>query len=81
VYDVEVSPELISRVTDAVMEDVREWQGRALEKSYAIVYLDALGVNSRQEGKICQKSVYVARGVNFEGKKEVGETKFRTGCG
>jgi transposase-like protein len=71
VYHVEVSPELISRVTDAVMEDVREWQGRVLEKSYAIVYLDALRVNSRQDGKSCQKSVYVALGVNFEGKKEV----------
>jgi transposase-like protein len=71
VYHVEVSPELISRVTDAVMEDVKEWQSRALEKSYAIVYLEALRVNSRQDGKSCQKSVYVALGVNFEGKKEV----------
>jgi transposase-like protein len=71
VYNVDVSPELISRVTDAVMEDVREWQSRGLEKSYAIVYLDALRVNSRQDGKSCQKSVYVALGVNFEGKKEV----------
>jgi transposase-like protein len=71
VYNVEVSPELISRVTDAVAEDVREWQSRPLERSYAIVYLDALRVNSRQDGKSCQKSVYVALGVNFEGKKEV----------
>jgi transposase-like protein len=45
VYNVEVSPKLISRVTDAVMEDVREWRSRALEKSYAIVYLNALRVN------------------------------------
>jgi transposase-like protein len=71
VYHVEVSPELISRVTDAVMEDVKEWQGRALEKSYAIVYLDALRVNSRQDGKSCQKSVYAAPGVNFEEKRGV----------
>jgi transposase-like protein len=71
VYNVEVSPELISRGRDAVMEDVREWQSRVLEKSYAIVYLDALRVNSRQDGKSCQRSVYVALGVNFEGKKEV----------
>jgi transposase-like protein len=55
VYNVEVSPELIRRVTDAVMEDVRERQSRVLEKSYAIVYLDALRVNSRQDGKSCQK--------------------------
>ena len=62
---------MISRVTDAVMEEVREWQSRPLESSYAIVYLDALKVNSRQDVKSCQKSVYVGLGVNFEGKKEV----------
>jgi transposase-like protein len=71
IYNVEVSPELISRVTDGVMEEVREWQNRQLDKSYAILYLEALRVKSRQEGKSCTKSVYVALGVNFEGKKEV----------
>jgi transposase-like protein len=70
-YNVEVSPELISRVTDGVMEEVRDWQSRQLDNSYAIVYLDALRVNSKQDGKGCIKSVYVALGVNFEGKKEV----------
>jgi transposase-like protein len=71
VYHVEVSPDLISRVTDAVLDEVREWQNRPLEKSYAIVYLDALRVKSREEGKSCNKSVFVALGVNFEGRKEV----------
>jgi transposase-like protein len=71
IYNVEVSPELISHVTEAVMEEVKEWQSRPLEKSYAIVYLDALRVKSKQDGKSCTKSVYVALGVNFEGKKEV----------
>jgi transposase-like protein len=71
VYNVEVSPDLISRVTDAVLEDVREWQNRQLEKSYAIVYLDALRVKGRQDGRSGVKSVYVALGVNFEGQKEV----------
>ena len=71
IYNVEVSPDLISRVTNAVMEEVREWQSRPLEKSYPIVYLDALRVKSRQDGKSCTKSVYVALGVNFEGHKEV----------
>ena len=70
-YNVEVSPELISRVTEGVMEEVREWQGRRLDASYAIVYLDALRVKSKQDGKGCTKSVYVALGVNFEGRKEV----------
>jgi transposase-like protein len=71
IYNVEVSPDLISRVTNAVLEDVKEWQSRQLEKSYAIVYLDALRVKSKQEGKSCVKSVYAALGVNFEGRKEV----------
>ena len=70
-YTVEVPPDLISRVTEAVMEDVRERQGRRLEKSCAAVYPDALRVKSRQEGKGCLKSVYAAPGVNFEGRKEV----------
>jgi transposase-like protein len=71
IYNVEVSPDLISRVTNAVLEEVREWQNRPLERSYAIVYLDALRVKSRQDGKSSVKSVYVALGVNFEGQKEV----------
>jgi transposase-like protein len=71
VYNVEVSPDLISRVTNDVIEEVREWQNRPLEKSYAIMYLDALRVKSREDGKSRNKSVYVALGVNFEGKKEV----------
>jgi len=71
IYNVEVSPELISRVTDAVMEEVKEWQSRRLDKSYPILYLDALRVKSKQDGKSCTKSVYVALGVNMEGQKEV----------
>jgi transposase-like protein len=71
VYNVEVSPDLVSRVTNEVIEEVREWQNRPLEKTYAIVYLDALRVKSREDGKSLNKSVYVALGVNFEGKKEV----------
>jgi hypothetical protein len=53
-----------------VLEEVKEWQNRHLEKSYAIVYLDALRVKSKQDGKSCTKSVCVALGVNFEGQKE-----------
>ena len=59
-YNVEVSPELISQVSDSVMEDGREWQSRQLDSSYTIVYLDAIRVNSKQDGKGCIKSVYVA---------------------
>jgi len=71
IYNIDVSPDLISRVTHEVLDEVREWQNHPLEKSYAIVYLDALRVKSRQDGKSCNKSVYVALGVNFEGQKEV----------
>jgi transposase-like protein len=71
IYNIDVSPDLISRVTDAVLDEVREWQNRPLEKSYPIVYLDAIRVNGRLEGKSCKKSVHIALGVNFEGKKEV----------
>jgi transposase-like protein len=70
-YSVEVSPDLISRVTNAVIDEVREWQNRALERTYAIVYLDALRVKGKMDGKGCLKSVYTALAVNFEGKKEV----------
>jgi transposase-like protein len=71
IYNVEVSPDLISRVTNAILEEVREWQNRPLEKSYAIVYLDALRVKGKTDGKSCNKSVYTALAVTFEGKKEV----------
>lgn len=71
VYGVEVSPELISNVTESVMADVREWQNRPLEKSYPILFLDALRVNSRQDGKNVNKALYVALAINWEGKKEV----------
>ena len=71
IYSIEVSPDLISRVTNAVLDEVHEWQSRPLEKSYAIVYLDALRVRGREDGKSCLKSVYMALGVNFEGRKEV----------
>ena len=71
IYNVEVSPDLISRVTNAVLEEVKEWQNRPLEKSYAIVYLDGLRVKSKEDGKSSNKIVYIALGVNFEGKKEV----------
>jgi len=71
IYNIEVSPDLISRVTNAVLEEVKEWQNRPLEKSYAILYLDAIRVKGREDGKSCLKSVYTALAVNFEGRKEV----------
>lgn len=71
VYGVEVSPETISNITESLMADVREWQSRPLEKSYPILFLDALRVNSRQDGKNINKALYVALAINWEGRKEV----------
>ena len=70
-YDAEVSTSLISRVTDLVKERVMEWQNRPLDAVYPIVYLDCLVVKVRQEGRIINKSVFVALGVNLDGHKEL----------
>jgi putative transposase len=70
-YGVAVSPDLISRVTDAVMEDVAAWQSRPLDTVYCIVYLDALVVKVRDQGVVRNKAVYLALGVTAHGSKEV----------
>ena len=69
-YGTSVSPELISKVTDAVMEEVRAWQSRPLESHYPIVYMDALHVKMREAGHICNRAVYLAIGVTMEGEKQ-----------
>ncbi|HEX3587561.1 MAG TPA: IS256 family transposase [Candidatus Angelobacter sp.] len=71
IYGVEVSPTLISNVTDEVLEEVRAWQNSALEAVYTLVYLDALRVKVRDSGRIENKAIYVVLGVNLEGRKEV----------
>jgi putative transposase len=71
IYGVEVSPTLISNVTEAVQEEVRAWQNRPLEPIYPILYLDALYVRVRDNGHVQNRAVYVAIGVNLEGYKEV----------
>jgi len=70
-YDVEVSPTLISNVTDAVLEDVRAWQSRPLDPVYPILYLDAIHLKLRSSGSVQNQAVYVALGVNLEGRKEL----------
>jgi putative transposase len=70
-YQVEVSPALISNVTDGVMEEVKAWQTRPLDAIYAIVYLDALVVKMRSEGRVENRAVYVAIGITLAGQKEV----------
>ena len=70
-YGVEVSPALVSEVTDAVMDEVKAWQSRPLEPIYGIVFLDALYVKMRHEGRVENRAVYVAMGVDLEGHKDV----------
>ena len=70
-YSVEVSPALISEVTYGVVEEVKAWQSRPLEPIYPIVYLDALMVKMRHEGRVEDRAVFVGIGVNLEGVKEV----------
>jgi putative transposase len=70
-YGVDVSPTLISDVTDAVLDEVKAWQSRPLDALYAIVYLDALYVKMRHEGRVENRAVYVAIGVDLDGQKDV----------
>jgi putative transposase len=71
IYGVEVSPTLISNVTDAVKEEVTAWQNRPIDAVYPILYLDALYVKIRDAGHIQNRAIYVAIGVNMQGRKEV----------
>ena len=70
-YEVEVSPGLISQVTDAVKEEVKLWQMRPLDDLYPVVYLDCIFVKLRVDGMVKSQAVYVAIGLNLEGNKEV----------
>ncbi|MDH5217159.1 MAG: IS256 family transposase [Gammaproteobacteria bacterium] len=70
-YDADVSPTLISKVTNAVIEQVTEWQSRPLDTVYPIVYLDCIVVKIRQDKQVINKSIYLALGVNMGGQKEL----------
>jgi putative transposase len=71
IYGVEVSPDLVSTVTDGVLDEVRAWQNRPLDEVYPIVYLDALQIKVRDDGRISNRAFYLAIGVNMSGLKEV----------
>ena len=70
-YGIEVSPDLVSAVTDSVIDEVAAWQARPLEATYAIVFFDALRVKIRDEGLVRNKAVYLAIGVRSSGEREV----------
>lgn len=70
-YSVDISPTLVSQVTHAVQEDATLWQNRPLDEVYPIVYLDAIRIKVRHDGRVINKAVYLAIGVNLDGLKEV----------
>lgn len=70
-YGVEVSPTLISNVTNKLMPIIKEWQNRPLEKTYAAVFLDAIHYKVRQEGAIVNKAAYMVIGIDLDGRKDV----------
>ena len=70
-YGIEVSADLISAVTDAVLEEIAAWQARPLEATYPLVFFDALRVKVRDEGLVSNKAVHIAPGVRGDGTKEV----------
>lgn len=70
-YDADVSPTLISKVTDAVREQVAEWQNRPLDTIYPIVYMDCIVVKVRHNGSVINKAVFLALGINLDGHKEL----------
>jgi putative transposase len=70
-YGIEISPDLVSAVTDSVLEDVGAWQSRGLESTYAIVFFDAIRVKIRNEGMVNNRAVYLAIGMRCSGHKEI----------
>jgi putative transposase len=71
IYEVEVSPALISKVTDAVLDEVKAWQSRPLDPVWLIVYLGAVHLKIRTDGRVQNRAVYVALGVDLAGQKEL----------
>ena len=71
IYGIEVSDTTVSRITDKILPIAKEWQQRPLEAIYAVVFLDAIHYHVRSEGQIIKKAVYIAIGINLDGKKDV----------
>ena len=70
-YDMDISDSTISRITDKILPVVREWQERPLEEVYAIVFMDAIHYHVRSERRIVKRTVYIALGIDMNGKKDV----------
>lgn len=70
-YDIEVTDSTISRITDKILPIVKEWQERPLEDIYAVVFMDTIHYHVRQEGRIVKRAVYIAIGIDMNGRKNV----------
>ena len=70
-YDIDISDSTISRITDKILPIVKEWQERPLEEVYAVVFMDAIHYHVRSEGRIVKRAVYIALGIDMNGKKDV----------
>jgi len=71
IYGVEISAEMVSRITDHVVPEIKEWQNRPLEKIYPFVFMDAMHYKVRDNGQVINKAVYVVMGINLEGYKDI----------
>ena len=71
IYGVEVSDTTVSRITDKILPIAKEWQQRPLESIYAVVFMDAIHYHVRSEGQIVKKAVYIAIGIDLDGRKDV----------
>ena len=71
IYGVEVSDTTVSRITDKILPIAKEWQQRPLESVYAVVFMDAIHYHVRSEGQIVKKAVYIAIGIDLDGRKDV----------
>ena len=69
-YDIDISDSTISRINNKILPIVKEWQERPLEEVYAVVFMDAIHYHVRSEGRIVKRAVYIALGIDMNGKKE-----------
>ena len=71
IYGIEVSAEMVSKITEKIIPEIREWQNRPLEKIYPFIFMDAIHYKIKDEGRIVNKAAYVVLGINIEGYKDV----------
>ena len=70
-YDVDISPTLVSHITDSVIEDVRQWQSRSLDGIYPVVFMNGIVVKVRDGHRIINKSIHIVPDINLQGRKEL----------